>query len=205
MDSIIQFIQENRSAWTLVIVCAAAALEYMVPPLPADSVLLAASLLIVARAWSFVTVLSVAVAGGFLGSCLHYALGRALSVEGGGIRGERFVEKLIGKGSMERFFDAFRRRGAWVILFNRMLPGVRGATFIAAGAARLPPVQTLLLGLVSNIGWTAAILTFGTTVGGSWEKIQETFTVYSRGIALVVLALLGAYFLVRAVLRRRGV
>lgn len=202
MDSIIRFVQENRSVWTLVMVFAAAALEYMVPPLPADSVLLAASLLIVAGAWSFPTVLFVAVAGGFVGSCIHYFLGRWLSLDGGGMRGGRWVEKLTGKGSMERFFEAFRRRGAVVILFNRMMPGVRGATFLAAGAARLPAAKVLLLGLISNLAWTGGILAFGSTVGGSWEKIQETFAVYSRWIAIAVVAVVAAYFLVRAVLRR---
>lgn len=187
----------------MVVVFLAAALEYMVPPLPADSVLLASSLLVIAHAWSLPTVLAVAVAGGFVGSTLHYAIGRALAVEGGGMRGQRVVEKLTGKGSIERFFERFRRYGSWLILFNRMFPGIRGATFLAAGAARLPPVKTLLLGLLSNIAWTLTILLLGVTVGGSWEKIEATFRVYSRTLGLVVLGVGGGIWLVRALLRRR--
>src|SRR5688572_23828011 len=131
MESVIEFVRENHGAWTLVVLFFAAALEYMVPPLPADSVVLAGSLLVVADAWSFPSVFVVAVAGGFCGSLIHYALGRALRTEEGGIRGQRWMEKLTGKGSFDRFVHRFRRHGVWVIAINRAFPGIRSVTFIA--------------------------------------------------------------------------
>ena len=70
------------------------------------------------------------------------------------------------------------RRGMWAIAVNRALPGVRAVTFFAAGVARLPLGKTMAFGLISNIGWTLAILALGTAVGESAEKIESVFAVY---------------------------
>jgi membrane protein DedA with SNARE-associated domain len=194
MEALLHLVREHHGAWSLVAVFAGAALEYLIPPLPADSILLAASLLIVAGAYPFAWVTVVAVAGGAAGSLVHYGLGRLLSLPDGGVRGERHFERLFGRGSFDRFSAAFRRWGMWAIVVNRALPGVRAVTFLAAGASRLPVWKTMLAGLVSNVGWTIAILTLGVSVGESYEKIEAAFrvyetVVYSMGavLALVVL------------------
>ncbi|MCK6548309.1 DedA family protein [Myxococcota bacterium] len=185
MEALLDLVRESSGIWALVAVFVAAALEYMIPPLPADSVVLAGSLLVVSGAWPLPIVFGAAVAGGFVGSAVHYSIGRALSTPDGGMRGQRWIEKLTGRGAIDRFFTVFRRYGVWVIALNRMMPGIRSVAFLAAGAARLPPLATLGLGLVSNLIWTSIILGLGISVGGNWEKISETFAVYSRGIMIV--------------------
>src|SRR5688572_5036735 len=178
MEELLAFVRENRGHWTLLAVYAAAALEYLVPPLPADSVLLFSSLLIIAGTQSFAVVAVVAIAGGATGAFIHYWLGRLLSRPDGTFRGERWVDLLFGKGRVDRFMAMFRRRGMWAIAVNRALPGVRAVTFFAAGVARLPMGKTMGFGLISNVVWTLAILGLGTAVGGSAEKIQAAFSVY---------------------------
>jgi membrane protein DedA with SNARE-associated domain len=198
IEELLAFVRENRGPWTLLAVYAAAALEYLVPPLPADSVLLMASLLIVAGTQSFPMVAAVAVTGGATGALVHYFLGRALSRPDGTFRGEKWVDLLFGKGRVDRFMDLFRRRGMWAIAVNRALPGVRAVTFFAAGVARLPLGKTMAFGLISNVVWTVAILALGTAVGGSAEKIQGAFAVYRTVLyslgAILVLAVLIAWW-----------
>jgi membrane protein DedA with SNARE-associated domain len=156
----------------------AAALEYLVPPLPADTIVLAGSLLVVAGVHSFATVAVVAIAGGLAGAAIHFYLGLLLADPDGTIRGGRYVEKVIGPGKLHRFFEAFRKHGMWVIAINRAFPGVRAVTFFAAGAARMPFAKTMAFGLVSNVCWSTAVLTLGVMVGGNWEKIEAAFGVY---------------------------
>jgi membrane protein DedA with SNARE-associated domain len=202
LQEVLDFIRANPGAWSLVIVGLAAALEYLVPPLPADSVVLAGSLLVVAGAWSFSTVAGVVIFGGLLGSIGHYVLGRALLTPEGELRGSRVVDRLVGPGAFEGFFELFRKHGLWVLAINRMLPGVRAAVFLAAGAARLPALPVLLLGLVSNVLWSLLILGGGVWIGGNLEKVERALGVYqSVALGVVVVGVVIAVVVVR---RRRG-
>ena len=193
MEHLLDLVRDYAGPWALAAIFLGAALEYMLPPLPADSVVLAGSLLVVSGQQTFLTVLAVAVAGGMTGALSHYLLGRALLHPDGKMRGQRWVERVAGAGSLERFFELFRRRGMWVVVFNRALPGVRAVTFLAAGAARLPVGRTMIAGLVSHVAWIAAILWLGISIGGSWEKIEAAFHVYQKGVYAVAGVGLVAY------------
>jgi membrane protein DedA with SNARE-associated domain len=205
MEDVLEFVRSSQSAWTLVVLFVAAALEYMVPPLPADSGVLAGSLWVVTGVWSFETVFIVAVAGGLVGALSHYVLGRMLATPDGGVRGQRFIERMTGKGNFAKFVDRLRRYGYVVIAVNRALPGIRSVTFIAAGALKLPLAKTMLFGLISNLAWTLVLLLVGTTLGGNWEKIQETFSVYSRVLAVIAVIFVAAYVIYRVARRRSPV
>ena len=199
MEAALELIRENPGGLTLVVLCVASALEYLVPPFPADLLIVAGALLVVAGQWSFPAVLAAVVAGGFAGSALSYWIGHKLVDDRGSLRGGRLLERLTGRGSIDRFFEAFRRYGLWVIAINRALPGIRAATFLAAGAARLPVAKTLLLGLVSSLLWSSALLTLGVLLGDNWEKIEEVLGVYQ----MVGFGLLAAIGLLVWRLRRR--
>ncbi len=199
METALELIRGNPGGWTLVILVVASALEYLVPPFPADLLIVAGALLVIAGQWSFPAVLAAVVGGGFLGSAISYWIGHLLVDARGSLRGGRLLERLTGRGSIDRFFEAFRKYGLWVIAINRALPGIRAATFLAAGAARLPIMKTLLLGLVSSVLWSSALLTLGVLLGDNWEKIEQVLGVYQT----VGFGLLAAIGLLAWRLRRR--
>ncbi len=178
MEVILEWIRQ-AGPWALLAIFGGAAAEYMVPPLPADTVVLAGALLVVSGEFSFVTVFLVAVAGGMLGALSHYYMGARL-MNSGKLTGNKWVEKFTGKGGIEKFFDAFQRHGMWLIVFNRALPGVRAVTFLAAGAAGLPFARTMFAGLISHSAWIAMILGVGVSLGESWERIEAAFELYQR-------------------------
>jgi membrane protein DedA with SNARE-associated domain len=204
MEDVLEFVRSNTSAWTLVLLFVAAAIEYMLPPLPADSVVLAGSLWVVTGVWSFETVFIVAVAGGVLGALSHFMLGRWLSTPEGGVRGQRFIEKMTGKGNFEKFVDRLRRYGYVVIAVNRALPGIRSVTFIAAGAIRLPFAKTMFFGLISNVAWTLVLLLVGTTLGGNYKKIEAVFSVYSRVLAVIAVIIVASFVIYKVAKRKRA-
>lgn len=196
MDEVLLFLQNNPGPWGLTVLFCAAALEYMIPPFPADTVVLAGSLFVLAGTWSYPVVASTVILGGLVGSASHLLLGRMLLDGSGNLRGGRVVERLTGRGSLDRFFEAFRRHGMWVIAINRALPGIRGAAFLAAGAAKLPIVKTLGFGLISNILWSNGLLLIGLSIGNNWEKIEDALGVY-QGVALAVAVVVLLFVAVR--------
>lgn len=189
MEIILELIRSDVGYWSLAILFAAAALEYMVPPLPADSIVLGGSLVVLSGAFPFAVVAASVVIGGFCGALSHYLLGRWLVTPEGVVRGRDTIERLTGQGSIDRFTLAFRRFGIWVIAVNRMFPGIRGGVFLAAGVSRLPVVPTMLLGLLSNVLWSLAILGVGILIGGNLEKLQAWIDVY-KNVALGVMGVI---------------
>ncbi len=182
MEEVLAFLRDSPTELALVLVFSAAALEYLLPPLPADSVVLASSLLVVAGSVSFPVIYVVVVAGGAAGAFAHYQIGR-LALDGQGrLRVARGLERWIGADALPRFVAAFRRYGYWVLVLNRAFPGVRAVTFLAAGAARLPLGATMLAGLVSNLAWSLFLLGVGVQVGSEWELIERTFLEYQRWV-----------------------
>ncbi len=198
MEQVLQFISEQPPLWGLLLVFAAAAAEYLLPPLPADSVVLAGSLLVVAGSASFTTVYLVALLGGTLGALLQYGLGYRLLATHSGQEDtwlRRGCDKLFGPKALDKFMQTYRRYGIWVLVFNRALIAVRAATFFAAGAARLSLAPTMTAGLVSNAAWTALVLGLGVSVGGNWQQIEATFASYQRAVYLGGAVLAGAFVL----------
>lgn len=203
LQQILDYVRESSGPGALVVLFLAAMLEYMLPFVPGDSIVLAGSLLVVAGRWPFLTVYVVAVAGGFLGSISHYVIGRALVGPDGKMRGLRQVERVIGEGAMEKFFQAFQRHGLWVIAINRALPGVRAACFLAAGAANISPVRALGAGLVSNLVWSAGLLLLGVSIGSNIDKIKDALGVFQWGAAGLVVVVVVVVLLVRRARKRK--
>ena len=204
MESVVEFIQMHPGWWGLAAVFGGAFLEYLLPPLPADTVVLAGALLVLAGVQTVWTVGFAAVAGGFLGCAAGYGLGRTLARPDGTLRGEQWMARIFGRGSVPRFVERFQRHGYWLILVNRAFPAVRSITFVAAGATQLNFGRTMLAGLVSHVAWVALILGVGVGVGGRWEKIREAFAVYQTavyGVAVGAALLAGLIWWIR---RKRG-
>ena len=200
----IQLIHMHPDLWGLFAVFAGAFAEYVLPPLPADTAILAGSLLVVTGLQSIWIVGLAAVAGGIAGCAAVYGLGRSLSQPDGTLRGEQWIGRIFGASVVPRFVERFRKYGYRVILVNRALPGVRGITFVAAGAVRLDFARTMVAGFVSHALWTGLILGVGVSVGGRWEKIHAAFVVYESAAYGVAVGVAGLAALIWWIRRKRG-
>lgn len=198
------FIQANPGWWGLAVVSLGAFAEYVVPPLPADSVVLAGSLLVVAGVQTVWTVGLAAVAGGCLGAATAYGLGCLLAHPDGTLRGSGWMGALFGEDSMPRFLALFRTHGYRVILVNRAFPAVRAVTFVAAGASQLDFRRTMLAGMVSQTVWTSLVLGIGVSVGGQWEKIERVFAVYEAVVYAVAVGAAVVFALLWWIRKKRG-
>jgi membrane protein DedA with SNARE-associated domain len=174
-------------------------LEYVVPPFPGDTITLLGGVYAVRGDHPWPLVFLVVSVGSVAGAAINYWFGTWLA--------RRFEvnphASLFGftHARLEAVQARMRRSGPWLLLVNRFLPGIRGVIFIAAGAARIPRRNALLLGAVSAMAHTALVLTIGRAVGGNLERLETLVARYQMGV--VVLVAIGVLAVVVRALARR--
>ncbi len=199
-QSIIDFLSAGQSAAGLAVLFVSAAVEYIFPPFPGDSVTLFGAFLAATKGWSVPLVFTVVTLGSLVGAALDYALGRRLA--------EIPQDRLSGRrrALMERaqsIVDRFERHGAVYIAVNRFLPGIRALFFVAAGMARLPVGKVILWGAVSAAAWNALIIGAGFAVGKNWDRLLELLRTYTL-VAWVVVGVVVAALIVRWLVKKNN-
>ena len=83
------------------------------------------------------------------------------------------------------------RYGAWLVLVNRFLSGIRSAIALAAGIGGMSWRLVFLCALVSMALWNGVLFYAGLLVGQNWETVTQFLQNYNRvmGIAFLVLVL----------------
>ncbi len=173
--------------------------EYVFPPFPGDTLVLLGAWYAVNGAlswpWTFLAVTAGALAGAYVDWRAGVALGRRLDRSAhrkGGLTEERLV----------RFEAGYRRWGAWLLVANRFLPGVRAFFFLAAGACGIPLARVLFFGGLSAALWNALLLAAGGLVVGNLDELVRLVSRYTNA-AWIGMAAVAALLAVRALLRRR--
>jgi membrane-associated protein len=174
--------------------------EYVFPPFPGDTLVLLGAWYAVngALSWplTFLAVTAGALAGAYVDWRAGVALGRRLDRSAhrkGGLAEKRLA----------RFEAGYRRWGAWLLVANRFLPGVRGVVFLGAGACGIPLSRVLLFGGVSAALWNAILLAAGGLLVGNLEELVQLMARYTHA-AWIGMAALAALLLGWALLRRRA-
>lgn len=178
---------------------AGAALENIVPPVPADTFILLGGFLAVQG--------SADVALVFLVTWLANAAG-ALLVYGVGYRyGPPFFDGRLGRlllqpGQLARVRRFYRRRGTSAIFLARFLPGLRAVVPAFAGVARLSFASVVLPVTVASAIWYGGLVWLGAMAGENLETITAWFATANR--LLLVIATGIAVVILVAWLRTRG-
>jgi membrane protein DedA with SNARE-associated domain len=198
VESIDHFIMALGMAGLLVLGLAAM-LEYVVPPFPGDTITLLGGVYAVRGDHPWPLVFLIITLGSVAGASINYWFGTWLA--------RRFEAKpeasFLGftHARLEQVQARMRRSGPWLLLVNRFLPGIRGVIFVAAGAARMPRRNALVLGAVSAMAHTGLVLTLGRLVGGNLERLGELVARYQLAVVVLVAVAVLA-MLVRALARR---
>jgi membrane protein DedA with SNARE-associated domain len=176
---------EHGQWWAAPILAGAAAIEYIFPPFPGDTVTLAGAVLARLGDWSITLVFSALMVGNLVGAMADYYVGRRL------LNPERLAKRrgiANHAGAMQRLLAGFSRYGPALLLINRFLPGIRALFFVAAGMARLHPLWVLLYAALSAALWTVLLLAAGFLVGDNLPLLEELFSRYFQ-VAWGVVAL----------------
>ncbi len=158
-------------------------LENLFPPIPSEFILPFAGFLVGRGELGFLPALVASTAGSLSGALILYALGRW-----GGrnliLHYGRFLR--VKEADLDRAEGWFDKYDQWVILFGRMVPGVRSVVSIPAGMLRTSFLQFVLLTTAGSAAWNALLLGAGWYLGENWQQIQGIVGSVSNFVLILV-------------------
>lgn len=186
IEELLAWLAAAPAALVYLVLGLAAALENIVPPIPADVVVLFGGVVAgqgVANVWLvFLAVWLANVAG----ALLVYFVGRRY--------GARFFDgpwgRLLLQPHQIRQLDGFYRRyGVRVIFVSRFLPMFRAVVPVFAGLSQLPFWRTALPMAAASGLWYGMIVYLGAVAGRNWRGILEALSDAGRWLWIAALAL----------------
>lgn len=198
MDAVNEFIaQAAASPWVYLVVFAVVLVDAFFPPVPSESVVIAAAAAAVAVGTpSLPLVIACAAAGAIAGDNLTYAIGRRVPIER-----LRFLRGPRMSSALARARQGIHRRTAVLLLSARYVPVGRVAVNLMAGASRVPAKRFLFLSSLAGASWAVYSVTVG-VVAAHWLG-GNAFLAMIVGIALGISAGIVLDAVLRAVSRRR--
>lgn len=178
---------------------AAAAVENIFPPVPADTVVAFGAFLAARGNATPVGTFLATWVGNVGGAMLVYWTARRFGAEWVGRRLERFG----GAERQDQVRTMYERRGMVALFLSRFLPGARALVPPMAGALRVPAPRTAIVIGVASAIWYGTITWLAYRVGADWGALQRRIGDLSRTTALIAGALVLMALTVWLVRRRR--
>ena len=197
MDLVNEFVTAVvASTWLLPVMFALAVIDGFFPPVPSETVLVAAAA-VAATTGAIATtaaVCLVAAAGAVIGDNIAYAVGRRVGTRRfAWMRGPRVA------AAFSRARHGLERRGAPLILGARYIPVGRVAVNMSAGALGYPWRRFVPLSVVAAVTWAIYSALIG-TVAGQWLGHQPLLSAVIGVVAAIAIGIVVDRVLV---LRRR--
>jgi membrane-associated protein len=180
LSSIAHLVADNPL--TYLVVLAVAACDVLCPIIPAETVLIGASVIAARGHLSILLIVPAAAAGGFAGDNVSYFLGRRVGdpVARRLFRGEK------GRRRLARAEGAIERRGPLLIVVGRFLPGGRSGTTFAAGTLELAWRRFATADAAAALAWAIFAGMLGYVGGASFRHSLWKPLVLSLGIGALV-------------------
>ncbi|MFV0406919.1 MAG: DedA family protein [Propioniciclava sp.] len=175
-------LQATASPWLPLLMLAVAIVDGFFPPVPSETVLIAAVAGAASSgAWPTVALVALMAAlGAVIGDNLAYLIGRRV-----GTTRYRWLRTSRLAAALKRAQDGLRHRGAAVIVGARFIPIGRVAVNLAAGALAYPPARFRWLAVAGAGLWASYSAIIG-AVAGQWFQGQPLLgTAVGIGLALL--------------------
>ena len=183
MDVVNELImQAVTSPWLYVVMFATAVIDGFFPPIPSETVLVAAAAVAVSTGGSNLLLLcAVAAVGAAIGDNIAYLIGR-------GVGTTRFawMRRPRIAAAFDRAGRALGHRGAPLILGARYIPVGRVVVNMSAGALRYPWRRFLPLSVIGGATWAAYSAIIGVVAGKLFADQPFLSSVLGVGVALVL-------------------
>lgn len=184
MNAILRMLAELPPLLTYVVLGAGAAVENIVPPIPADTFVLFGAFLAAQGRAHGLAVWLVTWLPNVASAMLVYWLSRHY--------GRRFFETrpgrlLLNPRQLHRVHAFYDRYGTTAIFFSRFLPGFRSVVPVFAGISHVGAVRAGLPMLVASGLWYGLLVYLGTVAGENWAVLEQAFARYSRVLVWVAL------------------
>ena len=168
-EYLIELIQ-NQGLWAAyIVVFILSFLEYVFPPVPADTLLMFAGIMAGQGAFDPWSLFWLTVVGSSIGFLCVYWIGL--------YKGRRYFLKknfpIFPAERITKLESWLERHGAKLILINRVFSGFRSLFFLVAGIGRMPLWKVGICGLISSVVWTTFLVWGGYYLGLAAHPIQK--------------------------------
>lgn len=187
--------QAIASPWLYLVLLAVTVIDGFFPPVPSETVLVAAAAVAASTGEGNLLLLgAIAAVGAAIGDNIAFWIGRRIGTE-------RFswMRRSRVAAAFAHAQRALDRRSATLILGARYIPVGRVAVNMTAGGLRFPWRRFLPLSLIAGLSWSAFSLAIG-LLAGAWIKDQPLL---SAGLGIVVALVIGIVIDRVAAARRR--
>ena len=188
LEGLLDWLTTAPAAIIYLVLGVAATLENIVPPIPADVVVLFGGLLAGRGAASpWVVFVAVWISNVFGALLVYYAGVRF----GPGFFSGRVGRMILHPDQLERLGAFYRRFGFGVIFVSRFLPMFRAVVPVFAGVSRLGFWRTAPPLAAASALWYGALVYIGAAAGRNWEEVMAALSsigVWFWGIAAVAAA-----------------
>jgi len=174
------------------------AVETVFPPIPSEIVLPFAGFQVAKGTLGFVPALLASTLGAVIGALVLYAVAR--------FGGRSLVLRMhpllrIGEHDLDRADRWFDRRAVPIVLFGRLVPGVRSLVSVPAGLSEMPLLAFVGATAAGALLWNSALLGAGVLLGANYERVERYVGPFGT-VVLIAVVLACAAGIVW--LRRRG-
>lgn len=197
VEDLLRYLEQSEGPLAYALLALCAAVEYVVPPFPGDTVTLFGIFLATTAGYSVALVYGGVTLGSIAGSLVAWGFGRFLAD-----RRDRWPRFMQGEGFQRAVAGVqarFERHGPAYLALNRFVPALRAFFFVAAGLSRMEAWKVVLYGGLSAAAWNGVLVALGFAVGRSWETLR----VASERYTLVTLAVVAAVAIAALIRHRR--
>jgi membrane protein DedA with SNARE-associated domain len=181
------------------LLAAAAFVEGIFPPVPADLVVALGSFLAARRGASLPVTAACIVAGSVAGAMVVYAIVRRF--------GAKWLHARLKKAGVDnvekRLEMMYSHYGMTALFVSRFLPVFRAVAPPMAGAMRVPPLRTAAVFVLASSIWYGAIAWIAFRVGDDWLVMQAAVRHFARRVGVVALVAASLFAIVVIVVVRR--
>jgi membrane protein DedA with SNARE-associated domain len=189
LQNVVDYVRDLPALTKLLTLIFSVAIEYVFPIFPGDTIVLLAGFLHARGAIDLFLVMTSVIVGSILGAYLGYQIGFHLMKKP---YKYLWAERIANSAGYTHFNVWYKKWGAWLLLFNRFIHGIRAVFFIAAGASRLPVLKVVTLGTLSAIIFNGCLIVLGYWLGYDTERILTYFYRFNLLVYLFLAAVIGS-------------
>ena len=162
-------------------------------------VTLIAGFLVFLGSMNFWLAYAIIVAGDLAGDTIYYAIGRW----GGRRLVKRWENKAgMGENKLEKLESHFKHHPAKTLVLGKLAHGLGGPVLAAAGLAKMPYSEFLLVNLLATVPKSLILLALGFYFGNAYSQVTRYLDAIGIAMLAGVLVLICAYFIMPYVIRR---
>lgn len=165
--------------------------ETIFPPLPSELFMPMAGYVAARGELSLFGVIASGTLGSLAGAWFWYAVGRAIGLDRARDLAARHGRWLtLHPRDIDRANAWFARYGGAVVLFGRMVPGIRSVVSVPAGIAHMPVGRFLAFSALGTVIWTSLLMGAGYMLGAEYGRVAVWADPVSK---VVIFGLVGGY------------